>query len=102
MSTDLSFFYPENKARKERPLVSLGGFGGFGGLRASGGGRVGAVLDQVAIVATYNLAVSVGKSTPGKRKLVSLADANELAKRITGGTGQSVGSFDGGDILSLW
>lgn len=105
VNASLMEFHPENKGQKKKPLVSLGGFGGFGasgGFSAPGDGGVGANLDQVAVVATYNLAVSAGKSAPGKRKLVSLADANELAKRITGGTGCNAIPFNGGDILSLW
>lgn len=64
--------------------------------------EVGAVWDRTAVEATYHLAVSREKSVPGKRNLVSLADANELSKRITSGVGQHVPYFDGGDILSLW
>lgn len=101
MHASLSGFYPENEGLKKQPLVPPGG---LWGLSPPGGGEIGAVLDQVAVVETYNLAVSAGEIAPGKRKLVSLADANELAKRITGGmgTGQSVVSFCGGDILGLW
>lgn len=64
--------------------------------------EVGVVWDPTAVEATYHLAVSAEKSVPGKRKLVSLAKANELAKRLTSGTAHHVSEFNGGDILSLW
>lgn len=50
----------------------------------------------------YHAAVRAQEKYPGKRKLVSLADANELAKRITSGANNQPVEFDGGDILSLW
>lgn len=57
--------------------------------------------DSTAVEDMYHFAVAAERSFSGKRKLVSLAEANELAKRITSGAGQAV-EFDGGDILSLW
>lgn len=50
----------------------------------------------------YLVAIEAEKKYPGKRKLVSLADANELAKRITNRASTQTVEFDGGDILSLW
>lgn len=104
VSALLSEFYPEHEDMKKKELVVLGDRGDQMELDAPEGQEeeVGVVWDRMAVEATYHLAVSVEKSVPGKRKLVNLAEANELAKRLTSGKGQRVPEFNGGDILSLW
>lgn len=103
VSAPLSQPYREHKIMKKKALV-LGDRGDQMELDAPEGQEeeVGVVWDCMAVEATYHLAVSVERSVPGKRKLVNLAEANELAKRLTSGKGQYVPEFNGGDILSLW
>ncbi|KAI5840776.1 hypothetical protein DFP73DRAFT_557829 [Morchella snyderi] len=64
-------------------------------------------IDQGDLVKTYELGVFYLEKYLGKRKLISLNDANELAKRVAsmrtakqnnGGEDE----FDGGDILHFW
>lgn len=60
-------------------------------------------IDWQDIKDTYRFAVKAVEKFPGKRKLVSLLDANELAKRITGKKNVvPITEFNGGDILCLW
>lgn len=58
--------------------------------------------DESSVVDTYHFAIAVERKFPAKRKLVSLAEANELAKRITRGGNSQDMVFSGGDILALW
>lgn len=64
-------------------------------------------VDTTDLVKTFELGVSYLEKYPGKRKLISLNDANELAKRVaTMKTKKDEegdeDEFDGGDILSFW
>ncbi|RPB14615.1 ankyrin [Morchella conica CCBAS932] len=62
-------------------------------------------VDTTDLVKTYELGVSYLEKYPGKRKLISLNDANELAKRVATmktKKNEEEDEFDGGDILSFW
>jgi hypothetical protein len=64
-------------------------------------------VDTEDLVKTYELGVSYLEKYPGKRKLISLNDANELAKRVATmktniQKNKEEDEFDGGDIISFW
>lgn len=106
LSMPLSEFYPKEDGEEKQQIVLLEDRGdemevdGWEGAEEDENDHA-AICDPTAVEDMYHFAVTVERSFPEKRKLVSLADANELAKRITRGTDQII-EFDGGDILSLW
>lgn len=103
VSAPLSNFYPEEEGGKKQ-VVMLEDCGDKMELDGQEGADDDVVTewDLTAVEDMYHFAVTAEKRFPEKRKLVSLADANQLAKRITSSVGQPIAEFDGGDILSLW